>query len=135
MNGYITIVNESYNRSIGNDVIGCFYDIFLKSHSDIAQLFSKTDFTAQKKLLKHSVLLAIMFVEGISDGNSGIKRIRESHGKSRMNIPPMLYPYWKASFIQAISESDPEYTEQIRDAWDSVLQETIDYIIEGYEAN
>ena len=76
-----------------------------------------------------------MFVEGITVGDPGIKRIRESHGKSGMNIPPDLYPCWKASFIQAISDSDPEYCEQIRDAWDLVLQETIDYIIEGYEAN
>jgi hemoglobin-like flavoprotein len=135
MSGYITIINESYNRSIRNDVIGLFYDIFLKSHPDIAPLFSKTDFDVQKTLLKHSVLLAIMFVEGISVGDPGIKRIRESHGKTGMNIPPELYPYWKTSFIQAISESDPEYSEQIQDAWDSVLQETIDYITEGYEAN
>jgi len=135
MNSYITIVKESYNRSIGNDVIGRFYDIFLKSHPDIAPLFSKTDFDAQKTLLKHGVLLAIMFVEGISAGDPGIKRIRESHGKTGMNIPPELYPCWKTSFIQATSESDPEYSEQIRNAWDSVLQETIDYITEGYEAD
>lgn len=133
MNDETTIVRDSFSRSIAKDIIGHFYDIFLKSHPDIAPHFVNTDFTAQKHLLQHGINLAIMYAEGKSFGTSGIKRIRKSHSKSGMDIEPRLYPYWKASFLKAISETDPKYDKQIHNAWDSVLQKTIDYIIEGYE--
>ncbi len=135
MKNAIPIVKESYTRCIPKDVIGRFYDIFLKSNQSIAPMFAKTDFTVQKDLLRHGIHLAIMFANGEYLGKSGIERIRKSHSKAGMNVNPNLYRYWKASFLQAISETDSEFSEQIRKAWDSVLQQTIDYIIEGYDAS
>ena len=127
-------VKLSYARCmIKGDVVGRFYEIFLGSHPGIKPRFAHTDFDSQKHLLRQSVNLAIMFASDNQVGKKGIKRIRQSHIKSGLNIPANLYPYWKKSFIQAASELDLEFSDELNRQWDSVLQKTIDYIIEGYE--
>ena len=134
MSSAVQLAKDSYTRSAGKDVIGRFYEIFLKSHPHIAPLFAETDFVAQKETLNHGMHLAIMFAEGQALGKTGLERIRQSHCRNRLNISPMLYPYWKKSFLQAISETDPQFNEETRKAWDSVLQQTIDFISGGYDA-
>ena len=127
-------VEQSFERClIKGDVIGRFYDIFLESHPDIKPRFANTDFQSQKHLLRQGINLAIMFASGNPAGKNGIKRIRKSHRKSGLNIPPDLYPYWKKSFIQATSEFDSKFSDELKRQWDSVLQKSIDYIIDGYE--
>ena len=127
-------VKQSFARCmIKGDIVGRFYEIFLDSHPDIKPRFAQTDFDSQKHLLRQSVNLAMMFASDNQVGKNGIKRIRQSHSKSGLNIPPDLYPYWKKSFIQAASELDQEFSDELNRQWDSVLQKTIDFIIEGYE--
>ncbi len=128
-------IKQSFARCIlKGDVIERFYGLLLDSHPDIKPRFANTDFDSQKQLLRQGINLAIMFASDDPMGKNGIKRIRESHSKSGgLNVPPDLYPYWKKSFIQAISEFDPEFSDELRKQWDWVLQKTIDSIIEGYE--
>ncbi len=129
------IVAQSFVRCmIKGDVIGRFYEIFLDSHPDIKHRFANTDFDSQKHLLRQGINLAIMFASGNPVGQNGIKRIRKSHRKSGLNITPDLYPYWKNSFLQATSEFDPEFSDELKRQWDSVLQKSIDYIIDGYDS-
>ena len=135
MNNELALVKASHTRCSGSDLTGHFYEIFLKSNPRIAPMFANTDFSKQKHLLKHGVLLSIMFAEGNMLGKNGIKRIRDSHCKNKMNVRPELYKYWKASFIQAVSEIDRDFNEQTKNAWDAVLQYTIDYITEGYDVS
>ena len=127
-------VKQSYARCmIKGDIVGRFYEIFLASHQDIKPRFANTDFDSQKQLLRQSVNLAMMFANDNEVGKKGINRIRQSHSKSGLNVPPDLYPYWKQSFIQAASEFDQEFSDELKRKWDAVLQKTIDFIIEGYE--
>jgi len=133
MNDFEEVKQSLARCMITGDVIGRFYDIFLESHPDIKPRFAHTDFDSQKHLLRQSVNLAIMFANGNAVGKRGIERIRKSHSKVNFNIPPDLYPYWKKSFIQAASELDLEFTDELKKQWDCVLQKTIDFVIEGYE--
>ncbi len=128
-------VKQSFARCmIKGDIVGRFYEIFLESHPDIKPRFANTDFDSQKLLLRQSVNLAMMFASDNQVGQKGIKRIRKSHSKSGLNIPPNLYPYWKKSFIQAASEFDQEFSGGLNRQWDMVLQKTIDFIVKGYES-
>jgi hemoglobin-like flavoprotein len=130
----ISLVNESFGRALASGgLFDRFYDIFLKSHPDIASLFANTEFSQQKELLEQGVSLGVMFVAGNPVGKRGLDRIRNSHSKNRLNINPGLYPYWKNSFLQAVSEFDPGFSPEDRDAWDKVLQKITDYIAEGYD--
>lgn len=127
-------VKKSFDRcSSSGDIIDKFYNIFLDYHPDIKPRFAHTNFDLQKKLLLQGLDLTIMFATDEHVGKIGINRIRKSHRQTAMNIPPELYPYWKASFLQAISEMDPEFTDELKQQWDWVLQKSIDYIIAGYE--
>lgn len=126
-------VKHSLGRAILNgDVIGRFYEIFLDSNAGIKPLFVNTDLSKQKKLLHQGLNLAIMYADGSMIGKTGINRIQKSHSRSAMNISPILYPYWKRSLIQAISEFDPKFTPKIKSEWDRTLQKAIDHICAGY---
>ena len=130
---YVDDVKESFVRCmIHGDIVGRFYDIFLESHPDIKSRFANTDFNSQKQLLRQGINLAVMFADDNDIGKKGINRIRNSHSKSGLNIPPDLYPYWKKSFIQAASEYDQEFSVELESQWNSILQKTIDHVIAGY---
>ncbi len=129
-------VSQSFGRClIDGDLITRFYDIFLASHPDIGPRFTGTDFSKQKELLRHGINLAIGFSRGTATGRMGIERIRGSHQKSQLDVSPDLYPYWKKSFIQAVSEFDKEFTPQLKNQWEEALQLAIDFIAEGYDPN
>jgi hemoglobin-like flavoprotein len=127
-------VEESFERCLlKGDVIGRFYDIFMDSHPDIKPRFANTNFDSQKKLLRQSVGLAILYARNNPVGRIGINRLARSHSKSGLDIPPPLYVYWKSSFLQALSEFDEGFSDELRTSWDSVLQGTIDAVAAGYE--
>ena len=132
MNDFEDVKESLVRCMITGDVIGRFYEIFLESHPDIKPKFANTDFDSQKRLLRQSVNLAIMFANGNPIGKKGIERIRSSHNRVGLNILPELYTYWKKSFIQVASEFDPEFSDELKKQWDFVLQKTIAYIIDGY---
>jgi hemoglobin-like flavoprotein len=133
MNDFEEVKLSLARSMITGDIIGRFYDILLASNPNIKSMFSKTDFSTHKQLLRQSIGLAIMFANGNAVGKKGIQRIKKSHSKTALNISPNLYPYWKKSFIQAIAELDSEFSDELKKEWDFVLQQTIDYIIDGYE--
>ena len=128
MKAEVARVRESFSRSILNDVMGKFYEIFLVSHPDIKPMFVRTDLKTQKELLKHGIHLAIMYSDDNPVGVNGLSRIRDTHSKAKMNIPTHLYSYWKASFLKAIAQCDPQFTEQTRKDWDIVLQKAISHL-------
>ena len=130
----IELVKKSFDRCAAKgDVIQAFYDIFLDSHPDIKHRFANTNFDNQKKLLLQGLDLTIMFATDEPVGKIGINRIRKSHKKSALNIQPDLYPNWKRSLLQTISEFDPEFNNELEEQWDLVLQKSIDYITDGYD--
>jgi hemoglobin-like flavoprotein len=131
----VEIVKDSLTRCMGKDIIGHFYDIFLQSNPEIAPKFARTDFQAQRDLLKHGIQLAIMFAQDDPMGRKGLARIRESHSKANLDIAPSLYHFWKSSFLRAVSDLDPKFSEESRRAWDVVLQKAIDYITSGYDVS
>ncbi len=135
MGAEITQVQESFGRAtVSGQLIDKFYEIFLNSHPDVKPRFAKTDFVQQKKLLRRGISLAIMFADNNPVGRDGIARIRESHSKTRLNIPPSLYKYWLESFIKALSLCDKQFGPQLETLWRKTLQKTIDFVVEGYES-
>lgn len=127
-------VKRSFDRCAAHgDIIDDFYKIFLDSHHDIKPRFDHTNFDSQKKLLLQGLDLTIMFASDQPVGRIGINRIKKSHCRAVLDIPPDLYPYWKKSFLTAISVLDPEFSDELKEQWDWVLQKSIDYIISGYD--
>lgn len=126
-------VRKSFGRcTTSGDVISVFYDLFLASNPDIKPRFTRTDFAAQKGLLRQGVNLAILHAAGMASGTAGLRRIRDSHSQAKLDVPPALYRHWKASFLSAVAATDPQHTPALQRQWDTVLQHAIDFIVAGY---
>lgn len=122
-------VQQSFQRCLTNkDFLKRFYDIFMESHPDIRQMFQGTDFGKQMSLLRHGLSSALNFAGGTKIGQSVLTRIGETHGRSRMNISPTLYPYWINSLVAAVAESDPKFTPKLDERWRQALTVATDYI-------
>ncbi|MCB0276759.1 MAG: globin [Calditrichaeota bacterium] len=118
--------------SMKGDLFQRFYEIFFKSHPDIPGYFENTEMKKQEHLLKQGINLAIMHFQGMSMGQRALERIRETHNRHNLNIPPALYNYWKKSFLKAIEETDPKITPQLLKDWEVVLQNTVAFVTAGY---
>ncbi len=129
-------VRESFGRcTLKGDLIDRFYEIFLESHPDIKPRFANTDFTKQKELLRKGINIAILFGNDKVLGRKGIEKLRESHKRTKLNVSPSLYIYWKKSLLQAVSEYDYQYNRELETTWEKLIEKTITYIAEGYEDN
>ncbi len=132
-NESLKLVQDSYGRCLANgDVLETFYNQFLESSPVIKAKFAKTDFEQQKKLLRHGINLMIMFAADNLAGQTGLKRIRESHNIHHLNISPALYVFWKNCLLYAIQKHDAKFNSEVWLAWNEVLKKGIDYIKSGY---
>jgi len=126
-------VQASFGRCLTNEqFFDRFYEIFVASHPDIRPMFAKTDMSRQKGLLRHGLMSALMYAESDLMAKACIDRIRESHGRSRLNIRPELYQYWLAGIVKAVSECDPEFTPGLGRLWHEALLPAVERIQSGY---
>lgn len=129
----LTTVQESFGRCLADRTFfDRFYDVFMASHADVPPMFDRTDMTKQKHLLRHGLMSALMYAEGDVMAGSAIDRIRESHGRQRLNIRPELYRAWLQSIMHTVSECDPEFTPELGHAWNEALLPAIRHIQSGY---
>lgn len=127
-------VKISFGRCLVNgDLIQEFYNRFLASDPRLPIMFKNTDFSEQKKLLSHSINLAILFAGGSKVGKAGLANVRKSHSKRVLNIPPALYPLWINSFLETVKEMDDRLDEKVLGEWKEVLNTAVDYIKGGYD--
>jgi len=117
---------------IKEDLILRFLNIIVESHPEIAPHFTNTDFDQIKLLLRQGINCTIMYAEGVFAGEFCIQELRISHDRKHMAINPKYYPYWISSLVQAISELDPEYTDELGELWAEVVSPAIYYMANGY---
>ena len=126
-------VKISFGRCMMNgDLINKFYERFLDSDPRLPFMFEKTDFSEQRELLSHSINLAILFAGGSEKGKEGLSKVRKSHSKKELNIPPEMYPLWINSFLQTVQELDDQLSEKVLSEWEEVLNFAVNYIKGGY---
>jgi len=127
-------VKQSLGRCLHNgDVFDTFYNIFLECDPRIPHQFTNTDWEEQKRLLRQGINKVIGFYEGSFTGQSALERIRHTHGRDRLNIPPDLYSCWVETMIEAVKRFDPEFDPFLEEKWRHVLSYGTHYVREGYE--
>lgn len=127
-------VKKSLGRCLHHgDVFGTFYAIFLESDPRVREKFADTDWEEQKRLLRHGVNNVIGFFDQSYTAQSALERIRATHGKDQLNIPPDLYDHWVESMIQAVRQHDPEFDGQLEQSWRQVLRYGTEFVKAGYE--
>lgn len=128
-------VKISYGRCLAyEEFFDYFFDRFFESHPSVKEMFAETDFPEQKKHLRHGLNLVIMFASDNLPGQLGLNRIKDTHGKTNLNIRPEFYPLWKESLMKAVVHFDKDITEELKAEWGMVLDKGIEFIAAGYEA-
>ena len=127
-------VKKSLGRCLHEgDVFEAFYRIFLKQDSRISERFANTDWEEQKRLLRHGMNNVIAFHDGSYTAKTALERIRYTHGRDRLNIPPVLYGYWIDSMVEAVREFDPQFDSGLEASRRQQLQEGVDFVKAGDE--
>ncbi|HKJ70160.1 MAG TPA: globin [Gammaproteobacteria bacterium] len=127
-------VKKSLGRCLHRgDVFDTFYRIFLEQDPRIRQMFANTDWNEQKRLLRHGMNNVIAFHDDSYTARKALERIRYTHGRDRLNIPPDLYDAWVESMVQAVRELDPEVSPALEASWRQVLGEGVAFVRAGYE--
>jgi hemoglobin-like flavoprotein len=108
-----------------------FYERFLASSPKVREKFKDTDFVRQKRALRTSLHVILLAAQ---DGNPDryLKEVAERHGVRQLNVGAELYDLWLDSLLETVEECDPEYTPEVRHAWEEVLMVGIHYLTVRY---
>lgn len=112
--------------------LDAFYDRFLSSSEEVADMFKYTDFERQHRMLIHSLEMASHSVEGDPEALHMLSEQAVRHSRENLDIRPGLYPVWLEAIIEAASEHDPFWDGTVEEAWRTVLGHIIHHMISKY---
>lgn len=125
------LVFQSYGRCCNKEEFFIdFYDFFMSSSAVIKERFLHTDMPAQRHLLRNGILQLILHARGMPDRK--LKALGESHDRSHYNIKPEWYSLWLDSLMKAVQKHDPQFTQELEDAWRDVITPGIEVIRGAY---
>jgi hemoglobin-like flavoprotein len=131
MINYRETFDLSYWRTLETTIDGvpfldAFYERFLSSSNEVAELFANTDFEQQEKMFALSLAYLASF-DSEYGPSSIMKRLAIRHRE--LNVKPHLYPLWVNSLLETVKEYDPEYNDDVHEAWRRVLTPGIDFMV------
>lgn len=126
------VFQSSFDRTLGsgsfnNDFIEGFYTNLMGYSGEIADLFKNTNMSAQKTMLHDSLYLMVDYYKS-SKLPRGMERIAEVHSRRGRDIPERMYEVWLDSLMKTLEEFDPDYDQEVEDAWREVLSPGIAYM-------
>jgi hemoglobin-like flavoprotein len=110
-----------------------FYEKFLASSPKVKEKFKDTDFVRQKRALKASLHMILLAAQD-DDPGKYLNDIAEKHGAKQLNVGAELYDLWLDSLLETVEACDPEYTPEVRHAWEEVMMVGIHYLTVRYNA-
>jgi len=129
----IALARASYQRAAGApDFFTAFYDRLFEVRPDTRQLFARTEFERQNKLLRHAIGLLLSFPEEPEGEPTILTRIAERHSRRDLAIDPSLYAPFLESLLDTIKRCDPEFTPAVEQAWRSTLAKGFAYMQSRY---
>lgn len=110
-----------------------FYQLFLSRSEKAAQKFANTDFTKQRAALQGALELML---KAARNGGEAIREhlgpLAERHSSRDLDIGAELYDEWLDSLLAAVREFDPEYCDEVRDAWENAMMIGISFMLARY---
>jgi len=127
----ISVADRSYKRCIAHgDFLHRFYELLLASDPRIPPMFAETQFERQTKLVQHALGLLLIYAR--RPNPALLERLADRHGREDLDIGSEYYPLFLDCLVGAVKEHDPEYTDEIGEAWRQAMQPGIDYMISKY---
>jgi len=110
-----------------------FYDRFLASSPKVKEKFANTDFAKQKRLLRASFYLIVLAAEDPDKGPERyLQYLAERHSAKNLNVGSELYDLWLDSLLETVEECDPEYSPEVAQAWEQMMEIGIDYMLQHF---
>lgn len=129
----IATFNESLERcQADSHFLSLFYRKFVISNAEIRDKFSNTNMEHQKVMLHASLKMIMLAIQGDDGASTYLDRVAKRHSKSELDIRPELYDIWLETLIETVSETDPEFNNDIENAWRKVMLYGIEYLISKY---
>ena len=127
-------VQGSYGRCLRNKAfIPRFYELLLKQHGRIPDLFKHTNWPKQNKALRRGISIALTFAGGSDIVKRSMDEMAHTHSRAcPAAVDPMFYKHWRNSLLEAVEENDPRATPDLMSEWRQALQLTTDYFAERY---
>ena len=128
---------DSYARVGAKDLesggfFDTFYRHFVESSPVVAEKFARTDMENQRDMLRVSLDHMVYFAIDKEETDE-ITRVARVHAKSQTDISGELYELWLNSLLATVSQFDPEYDEEIDNAWRDALGPAIEYMKRHYD--
>jgi len=124
-------VFQSYGRSCNNPAFyEDFYSNFMGKSPEIRSMFTDTDMTSQRSLLRGGIMWLVMHARGMSD--TKIRALGESHSRDKLNINPMFYGMWLDALIETLRKHDPDFSLELEQSWRNALRPSIEMIQSMY---
>lgn len=126
-------VTHSYHRCLSSErFLDTFYEKFLGKSDEIASKFRMTDFDRQKRMLRESLLMMVMFNRDPEMLEEDMTALATRHGRQGVDIPARLYAHWLDALCEAVKEHDPQYSADIGMKWRKAMEQGIKFIISRY---
>lgn len=110
-----------------------FYDRFLASSPKVRDRFADTDFARQKRLLRASFYLVLLASEDPEEGPERyLGHLAKRHSRRELDIGSELYDLWLDSLLHVVRECDPQWSTEVEEAWEQVMQIGIRFMLERY---
>jgi hemoglobin-like flavoprotein len=110
-----------------------FYEKFLASSPKVKEKFANTDFVRQKKALRTS--LYMMYLAAANEKkNPGryLRDLAERHSRRDLDIGSDFYDLWLDSLLETARGFDPQWNEEVEQAWERVMIVGISYMLSRY---
>ena len=128
---------EEFSASLGRchatpGFINRFYDLFVASSPEVAEKFRKTDLEHQRRKMSSSLYALVLAIEGGDAATLYLDKIALQHSRKHLDIRPGLYDDWLACLIQAVSEFDPLYSDEIERLWRDAMAFGVEFMRSRY---
>jgi hemoglobin-like flavoprotein len=124
--GAIQRTRESLGRCVECETfLARFYELFMASSPEVAELFRNTDFERQRRVLRDS-LYAMLVAAGTTGGPAHDEVARLARLHKNIGVTHDMFTLWLDALIQAAREHDVHFTDELENDWRSALSGPIE---------
>lgn len=122
---HIQVFQASLARATqATDFYQRFYEQFMHGKHDASVFFKNKDMQRIQKKLK----MTLEMVADHASGRAGLDMYFDMLGKmhERLHIHSEFFAQWQTALIATASVCDPQFSEEIQQAWERVIEDVID---------
>jgi truncated hemoglobin YjbI len=122
---------ESLGRCVACETfLQRFYELFMASSQEVAELFRTTDFERQKRVLRDS-LYVMLVAAGTTRGPAHDELERLARRHRDMAVTDDMFTLWLDALIVAAREHDTHFTDELENDWRLSLSGPIELMKSG----